>query len=109
MPLKVEERNRRWEAEGRQLPFEKKVTQFYYGSEWTKALEIAMESAQHLCQRCKKERAVQVHHIIPVKSFENPNDAHYQENLLPVCCLCHKQIHREMKKNAWRKKHGFTN
>lgn len=108
MPISIEERNRRWKAEGRQLPFEKKVVPMYYGSEWTTALEVAMERTQNLCQRCQKARALQVHHIIPVTSFENPNDAHYQDNLLPVCLPCHKQIHKEMKIVARKNKLNIT-
>jgi len=79
----------------------------YYGSGWGKANQMAMDAVNEICQKCGA-RAVCVHHIIPLSSFENPNDAHYPENLLPVCFSCHAKIHQEMRKGLPKKKYNKT-
>lgn len=49
----------------------------------------AMEAAKGVCQRCKKARATEVHHLRypPWGTFDTV------DNLLPVCHQCHCEIH----------------
>lgn len=53
----------------------------------------AMQRANYLCQRCKRARATQVHHLRypPWGTFD------VVENLEPVCYTCHCQIHNKEK------------
>lgn len=53
----------------------------------------AMVKAKYVCQRCKKARATQVHHLRypPWGTFD------VVENLLPVCYQCHCSIHGKEK------------
>lgn len=53
----------------------------------------AMRRVGYLCQRCKKARATQVHHLRypPWGTFD------VVENLQPVCYSCHCRIHNKEK------------
>jgi 5-methylcytosine-specific restriction endonuclease McrA len=63
----------------------------YYGSEWRAARRAARKRDGKCCRRCGKmtSRALDVHHIVPVGSFKNPNDAHFLSNLVCLCHRCH--------------------
>jgi len=57
---------------------------WHLGSElW--AERCAMERANFICQRCHKEPATEVHHLVHVG---------VASDLLPVCSACHRSIHR---------------
>lgn len=72
-----------------------------YGPGWAKMRRRALERDAYTCQHCgttKEElgRNPDVHHIIPVRAFvEMPvmmvEDAHYLENLVSLCILCHRK------------------
>ncbi len=32
------------------------------------------------------------HHIMPVSAFDNPDDAHYIENMMSLCAACHNKV-----------------
>lgn len=49
----------------------------------------AMKRAKYLCQRCKKARATQTHHL----RYPKWGTFDVVENLLPVCYRCHCEIH----------------
>lgn len=51
--------------------------------------EEAMKRARYVCQRCKKARATQVHHL----RYPRWGTFDVVENLLPVCYHCHCEIH----------------
>lgn len=63
----------------------------YYGPDWRPARLVARRRDNYTCRRCGKhtKRAPDVHHIKPVSSFENVNDANYLENLVCLCHTCH--------------------
>jgi hypothetical protein len=69
----------------------------FYGQKWLIEKRIAMEAAHGKCQNCRRKKAVHVHHILPIRYFKEPDDAHFQGNLCPVCLLCHQELHRTMK------------
>lgn len=68
----------------------------YYGTEWPDARDKIRLKDDNTCQICgftADERFIPVHHIIPVREFmPEPNDAHYEENLVQVCRECHPTL-----------------
>lgn len=58
---------------------------------------VAMARAGGKCERCKKRKPVHVHHILPVRYFADPADAHFLDNTLAVCLRCHQEEHRQLK------------
>lgn len=59
-----------------------------YGCGW-RPLRNEIASGDGCCQSCGSEDKLVVHHIKPVRSFENEADAHYRENLATLCRSCH--------------------
>lgn len=71
--------------------------QMGYGATWIPMREKVRERDENTCQLCgdgEKEngRKPAVHHIKPVRSFDDPNDAHFMENLVQVCQACHAEL-----------------
>jgi len=62
-----------------------------YGQGWNAAREKALGRDGHTCQDCGATEHLHVHHIQPVRSFNNPSDAHYLENLRTLCRSCHRK------------------
>ena len=63
----------------------------YYGPDWRPVRKAARERDK-VCRRCgapPTTRQLDVHHIIPVGSFPNQNDANTMDNVVAVCHLCH--------------------
>jgi 5-methylcytosine-specific restriction endonuclease McrA len=68
-----------------------------YGQSWCRIRRKRREKDNYTCQRCgetKEEigRNPDVHHIIPVREFDNPEDAHYIDNLVSLCRSCHRLV-----------------
>lgn len=64
-----------------------------YGSTWERIRKEIIELDGSRCKECGKvEESPHVHHIIPVRTFDNANDAHYKENLVTLCEGCHPEI-----------------
>ena len=69
----------------------------YYGPNW-RAVRRAARAADHdTCQRCLIHRdaigqELDVHHIRPVSSFKNANDANFIENTVTLCHPCHMLV-----------------
>jgi len=68
-----------------------------YGKGWTETKRKALERDFYTCQRCfeskdDKNYVVDVHHIKPVRTFDNPEDAHYLENVVTLCRPCHRRV-----------------
>lgn len=67
-----------------------------YGSGWSVARENVRERDE-VCQHCGhdgSDRRLEVHHIVPVRAFREPEDrsvadAHDEENLVLLCKRCH--------------------
>ena len=65
-----------------------------YGKKWYAARRKALERDNHTCQDCGKhadelERNPHVHHIKPVRTFDNVDNAHELNNLVVLCGSCH--------------------
>lgn len=48
-----------------------------------------MENVNYVCQRCKKAKATQVHHL----KYPPWGEFDVVKNLMPVCYPCHCKIH----------------
>jgi 5-methylcytosine-specific restriction endonuclease McrA len=65
-----------------------------YGELWYEARRQALDRDKHTCQDCGEHRSdldkrIHVHHITPVREFDNVNDAHGLSNLVTLCISCH--------------------
>lgn len=65
-----------------------------YGEGWYSARREALDRDNHTCQDCGAhqsdlDRGPSVHHITPVRKFDNPNEAHHLDNLVTLCQSCH--------------------
>lgn len=67
-----------------------------YRGKWYRMRRAAYERDSRRCQYCgisRKElgRNPDVHHIIPIREFDNPEEAHFLDNLICLCPLCHRR------------------
>lgn len=58
---------------------------------------LVLERDEFSCRRCgaSKEdlrRNPDVYHRVPVRTFENPDDAHTLDNVVSLCPACHTQV-----------------
>lgn len=72
----------------------------YIGS-WHRVKEERLEIDNHKCQRCgaHKEELGQepdVHHITPVRLFDNEEDAHTLDNTVCLCRSCHAFVENKL-------------
>lgn len=64
---------------------------------WSKAKRNTLQRDDHQCQRCGRTakemgREPDVHHIVPIREFDEPNDAHTLDNLVALCRGFHMAI-----------------
>lgn len=62
------------------------------GFDWIIQRDRCLERDGYTCQRCAKTSNLDVHHIRPRKSFDDPSESHYLANLVTVCRRCHGKI-----------------
>lgn len=72
----------------------------YGGSGWKSARAKVRKRDNHTCQDCgAKEQAhgykMDVHHIIPYDTFDDPREANNLVNLVTLCRVCHVKRHKE--------------
>lgn len=66
-----------------------------YGGTWSRRTREIKERDKFTCQMCGRSKnydnntKLEVHHIIPATKFEDPNEAHYDENVVTYCRECH--------------------
>lgn len=63
-----------------------------YGTNWKSMRKKAIIRDNNKCTVCGKSDELEVHHLIKLKTFKNPNDANYLDNLKTVCNSCHKDL-----------------
>jgi 5-methylcytosine-specific restriction endonuclease McrA len=77
--------------------------EFHRGESWHTQRRKALKRDGYACTICCMTRDehqefydqdLEVHHKIPERTFDNPNNAHFQLNLLTVCCGCHGKVER---------------
>lgn len=66
-----------------------------YGDTWWDKRVYALERDKYKCLLCNSENKLQVHHFIKKKLFDDPNNAHYLENLGTFCQQCHYKIEKQ--------------
>lgn len=59
-----------------------------YGCGWEPLRKQILEEDEE-CQSCGNKESLVVHHVKPVRSFEKEEKAHYKENLVTLCRVCH--------------------
>lgn len=68
-----------------------------YNGSWLRVRDRVRFRDENTCQKCGfggGERIPDVHHIEPVRSFDDPHDAHFMENLVQLCRTCHNKVEK---------------
>ena len=65
-----------------------------YNGKWRPVRRAALDRDDHTCQHCGKDKSEigqepDVHHITPVREFDDPQDAHTLSNVISLCPSCH--------------------
>jgi hypothetical protein len=63
-----------------------------YNSLWRSVRDKSLDRDNHQCVICGSDEYLHVHHIIPVREFDDEDNAHYIENTVTVCPSCHRKI-----------------
>lgn len=68
-----------------------------YGQRWWRTRRLALHRDKHRCQYCgltaeELGQEPDVHHRTPVRSFDNPEDAHSLDNVVTLCRSCHRNV-----------------
>lgn len=66
----------------------------YYGANWAEQRDAARERDDHECQVCGhggSDRALDVHHIHPIRTYDTPEKANTLDNLITLCRSCHRR------------------
>jgi len=68
----------------------------YYGENWLRQSRKVRERDNHTCQVCGLDgddyyRQLSVHHITPLRDFDEPEDANDLDNLITLCAACHQK------------------
>lgn len=68
-----------------------------YTGDWWNVRREARERDDYECQVCRVSRdeegkELDVHHIRPVREFDDPQDAHRLENVVTLCRSCHRKV-----------------
>jgi len=82
-----------WAAENRTGPGNptwKGGKVLYYGTNWKNRRLDALERDNHTCQACGQEDNLHVHHIRPLRTFDDGEKPHRLRNLVTLCRSCHK-------------------
>lgn len=71
-----------------------------YVGRWQSVKREALERDDHACRRCGKTRAEigkepDVHHLIPVRAFDDPQEAHRLLNVVCLCPSCHSTVEHQ--------------
>jgi DEAD/DEAH box helicase domain-containing protein len=66
-----------------------------YGPGWTRLREQVRARDGYRCQACgtpEQDRAHDVHHKIPFRTFPSPEQANQMGNLITLCPTCHRLV-----------------
>jgi len=66
------------------------VSNKYKGKRWVEARKAALQR-DRVCQSCGSSDDLHVHHIRPVRTFDDFTDAHDINNLVVLCSSCHRK------------------
>lgn len=65
---------------------------WYNCKKWKKVRKDAKDRDGFQCIRCGSCEMLDVHHIKPVREFEDYMDAHTLENVVTLCRSCHRKV-----------------
>jgi len=65
-----------------------------YTGDWYRVRRQALDRDGHTCQHCGKGREEigrepDVHHVTPIRTYDDPQDAHSLDNVVALCRCCH--------------------
>lgn len=68
-----------------------------YTGDWWAVRRAARERDDHVCQHCgvsrdEMGREPDVHHIEPVRTFDDPQESHRLDNVVCLCRSCHRGV-----------------
>lgn len=68
-----------------------------YGQQWWRVRREALERDEYTCQNCGASSSElgqnpDVHHVVRVRDFEEPQQAHVLENVVSLCRSCHRNV-----------------
>ena len=61
----------------------------YYGGNWNQKRRECLNRDNHTCQDCGTTESLHVHHIQPLRTFDEPEEANNLKNLVTLCETCH--------------------
>jgi len=67
------------------------------GANWDEARQIVIKRDRNRCIMCsatRKEKRIDVHHVIPYRLFDNDKEANNPNNLVCLCVSCHMKADR---------------
>jgi len=70
----------------------------YYGSNWREMREKTLQRDNHQCMKCGdsgEDESLHVHHIKPIRTFDEPENANFLDNLVSLCVSCHHEMERK--------------
>jgi len=69
----------------------------YYGEGWPQMRHMVRNRDCFRCRKCgmhedECDTELHVHHIVPLREFDEPEEANTPNNLVTVCPSCHKEV-----------------
>jgi len=69
----------------------------YYGPNWEGARKLVRNRDCFRCRKCGMhedhcDTELHVHHIVPIREFDEPEEANTPSNLVTVCPSCHGEV-----------------
>lgn len=71
-----------------------------YGPNWQELRRLVLARDGNTCQLCHhvdQPNFFHVHHIVPFRSFQRPEDANALENLSTLCPNCHRRVEESVR------------
>lgn len=88
-----------WESENRvgENHHQYKGHEDYYGVNWHKVRRKVLERDAHKCRICGADkvengRSLDVHHVTPIRKFDEPERANTLDNLITLCRTHHRLV-----------------
>jgi 5-methylcytosine-specific restriction endonuclease McrA len=72
-----------------------------YGAAWRQVRRAVLERDGGRCCSCGTKEDLEVHHEIPLSTFDNPERANQMTNLVTLCSSCHSEVEAS-RKPEWK-------
>ena len=63
-----------------------------YGTNWNTVRKNIFARDNNNCLKCGSKENLECHHFKKMKSFDTPEESHFDENLGTFCKTCHKEV-----------------